>query len=74
MYSNRDSLPSELELTAMGRNIQFLMQTLQDEDSLNPYNKPVAFRIIRRIADILMYKDEPELPDPWSKTQQIEHS
>jgi hypothetical protein len=56
--------PIEIEATWLGRSIDVLMFSMTGPDSINPFNY-VSFRVIQRMADILMNEFDTEVEDPF---------
>ena len=54
-----------MERTYLGRNMDTLLYVLNGEDSISPYNY-VSFRVIQRMADVLMnYDVDEDIYDPF---------
>ena len=65
--------PVEIEETWLGRNMDVLIYTVTGTDSIEPYNY-VSFRLLQRMADILMNKVDIEVVDPFQAgVDVIEH-
>lgn len=56
--------PIEIEETWIGRNMDVLIYALTGVDSISPYNY-VSFRLLQRMADILMNKIDIDVIDPF---------
>lgn len=56
--------PIEIEETWIGRTIDVLIYAVTGVDSIEPYNY-VSFRILQRMADILMNKIDIDVIDPF---------
>ena len=56
--------PIEIEHSQMGVTIDVLMNALTGDNSLDPYNN-VSFRVLQRMADILMNQTEIEAMFPY---------
>lgn len=57
-------VPVEIEDTWMGRNMDVLISSVTGADSIEPYNY-VSFRVLQRMADVLMNKVELDVIDPF---------
>jgi hypothetical protein len=66
-YTSSEALkyPIEIEETWIGRNIEPLTNSLTGSYSIEPYNI-VSFRVIQRMANVLMNKIEIDVDDPYS--------
>jgi len=61
--------PVEIEDTQLGMSMEILAQPINPgQESLEPYNY-VAFRVIQRIADVLMNKVEMDLMNPFKQEE-----
>lgn len=56
--------PIELEETWLGRSMDVLIYAVTGVDSISPYNY-VSFRLLQRMADILMNKVDIDVIDPF---------
>ena len=56
--------PIELEMTWIGRNMDVLIYAVTGVDSIEPYNI-VSFRVLQRMADVLMNKIDVDAEDPF---------
>lgn len=61
-YMTQESVPIDIENTYTGRTIEHLFRCMSGQDALSP-KSIVSYRVIRRIADLLMGKDEEEEPE-----------
>jgi len=57
--------PIEIEETWIGRSLESLQNTLNGNNSIDPYNI-VSFRILQRMANVLMNKIDIDVEDPYS--------
>ena len=63
--------PIEIELSWMGKNIEYLLQTTTGFECLSPYTS-VALRIIQEIGDVLRDTKDPDLLNPFEEEKEYE--
>jgi hypothetical protein len=56
--------PIDIEDTWLGKNMDVLIYAVNQGDSIDPYNY-VSFRVLQRMADVLMNKIDPDVLDPF---------